>query len=154
MNIYELLNKLEISYQEVNHPKAYTVKEIQNLHLKIKGIGCKNLFLKDKNSTYYLIVLEENKRANMKDLEKLLKTSKLSFASEKELQDILKVEKGSVTPLAIINDEKNLVTLLIDKELENKTLLVHPNTNDKTISITYEDLLKFIRFTHHSVKSF
>ena len=90
----------------------------------------------------------------MKDLEKLLKTSKLSFASEKELQDILKVEKGSVTPLAIINDEKNLVTLLIDEELENKTLLVHPNTNDKTISITYEDLLKFIRFTHHSFKSF
>ena len=71
-----------------------------------------------------------------------------------ELQDILKVEKGSVTPLAIINDEKNLVTLLIDEELENKTLLVHPNTNDKTISITYEDLLKVIRFTHHSFKSF
>ena len=90
----------------------------------------------------------------MKDLEKLLKTFKLSFASEKELQDILKVEKGSVTPLAIINDEKNLVTLLIDEELENKTLLVHPNTNDKTISITYEDLLKVIRFTHHSFKSF
>ena len=90
----------------------------------------------------------------MKDLAKFLKTSKLSFASEKELQDILKVEKGSVTPLAIINDEKNLVTLLIDKELEKKTLLVHPNTNDKTISIAYEDLLKFIRFMHHSVKIF
>lgn len=35
---------------------------------------------------------------------------------------------------------------LIDKDLKDKQLLaVHPNTNEASILITYEDLMKFIK---------
>lgn len=73
----------------------------------------------------------------------------LSFARREELKKILGLEPGSVSPLGIINDKKNLVTLMIEKELKNKTLLVHPNVNTKTMSIRFEDLIKFIEQEKH-----
>ena len=123
MNIYELLNKLEISYQEVNHPKAYTVKEIQNLHLKIKGTGCKNLFLKDKNSIYYLLILEENKRANMKDLAKLLNVERAAYTQyETEYNTI---------PLIHLNTLANYFNVSIDYLLMLTDIKNYPKSIDK-----------------------
>ena len=53
---------------------------------------------------------------------------------------------GAVTPLGIINDKEHLVTIILDKDLQNKTLLVHPNRNTASIAIKYEDLIKFIQY--------
>lgn len=64
---------------------------------------------------YYLYVLEENKRADLKFLARFLQVSHLSFASEEELQNILGLEKGSVTPLGILHDKQNLVTFYLIK---------------------------------------
>ena len=62
-----------------------------------------------------------------------------------KLKKYLKVEPGSVTPLAIINDESNSVEMFIDEELKNEKLLgVHPNQNTSTILLTPEDLEKYI----------
>lgn len=93
--------------------------------------------------------MEASKRANLKELAKLLNKSKLSFSNEKELKEILKLNIGSVTPIGIINDKNNLVVLLIDRDLKGKKVLVHPNTNTKTMSIEYEDLIRFIEYTNH-----
>ena len=67
-----------------------------------------------------------------------------------ELNNILKLKPGSVTPLGIINDKDNIVTLIIDNELKGKKILVHPNTNTKTIVLSYDDLIKFIEFEKHN----
>lgn len=149
MDLYEVLDKLNIQYSEIEHEKVYTVQQAQNIKLMIDGIGCKNLFLTDKKGKYTLVILEDNKKANIKDLAKISSTNHLSFASEKELKNILNLEQGSVTPLGIINDTDNKVLILIDKDLENKKLLVHPNINTKTISIDYNDLIKFIDYENH-----
>ena len=94
--------------------------------------------------------MEETKRANIKDIAKLVNESHLSFASEIELNNILKLKPGSVTPLGIINDKDNIVTLIIDNELKGKKILLHPNTNTKTIVLSYDDLIKFIEFEKHN----
>ena len=60
--------------------------------------------------------------------------------------DILKLKIGSVSPFGIVNDSENKVTLLIDSDLKNKKLLFHPNINTKTISIEFDDLIKFIEY--------
>ena len=58
----------------------------------------------------------------------------------------LKLEPGHVSPMGLIHDEEKKVEVLIDKDLKNKKLLaVHPNTNEASILITYEDLMKFIK---------
>lgn len=148
MNLYDILNELNISYEEVSHEKVMTVEEAKNIENMIEGIGSKSLFLKDKKN-YYLIILEENKRADIKELANIIGCNKLSFASSERLKEVLGLEEGSVTPFGIINDVDNKVTLLIDKDLIDNKLLFHPNVNTKTMSITYDDLIKFIEYENH-----
>ena len=50
-----------------------------------------------------------------------------------------------------MNDTENRVTVVLDKELQGKKILVHPNRNTATISIQYEDLIKFIESEHHKI---
>ena len=117
MDIYTILNKLNINYEEVNHKSVCTVQEAINLGISkmITGIECKNLFVKSKNN-YYLILVKSSKRVNLKELSKLINETRLSFATIEELKEILNLDIGSVTPLSIINDKDNKVTLLLDKE--------------------------------------
>lgn len=149
MDIFEILSELSIKYQLLEHKAVYTVEEAKNLENMIEGLGCKNLFLKDKHHNYYLYVLEEDKKANLKELASFLNTQKLTFAASEELKEILNLEPGSVTPLSIINDKDNKCTVILDKDIENKKILLHPNTNTKTISMEYTDLIKVINYTNH-----
>lgn len=150
MNIYDILKELDIRYEEIEHKAIYTAEEAlqENIANRIDGIGCKNLFVKSKNK-YYLIFIKAEKRAELKLVAELLNETRLSFASEKELKDILNLTIGSVTPFGLVNDRGNLVTLLIDKELENQKVLVHPNVNTKTVSIQLSDLIKLIEHIKH-----
>lgn len=109
------------------------------------------MFLTDKKTnTYLLVVLEESKQANLREIANTMGMSHLSFVQSDELYQILHLQKGSVSPFGIIYDEKNCVTLLLDSELQGEKLLLHPNTNTKTMSIWYDDLIKFIKYTNHS----
>ena len=150
ISLYEILKELNIEYTEIEHEAVFTVEQALNVKSKIDGIGCKNIFLTDRKGNYILVVLEEQKKADIKEIAKILHTSHLSFCKNEELKDILKLEQGSVTPLGIINDTKNKVLLLFDKDLKNQKLLLHPNTNSKTISIQYVDLIKFIKHQNHN----
>ena len=150
MELYKILNNLNIKYKEIEHEPVYTIEQAKNIKGKIKGNGCKNLFLTNKKEKYFLLILDENKRANIKELAKTLKVNKLSFASTEDLKNILNLEQGSVSPLGIIYDNKNIVTLIIDKDLKDKKILIHPNTNTKTLSMDYNDLIKFIENENHS----
>lgn len=150
MNIYDILKELDIRYEEIEHKATYTAEEAlqENIANRIDGIGCKNLFVKSKNK-YYLIFIKAEKRAELKLVAELLNETRLSFASEKELKDILNLTIGSVTPFGLVNDRENLVALLIDKELENQKVLVHPNVNTKTVSIQLSDLIKLVEHIKH-----
>ena len=149
MDIYEIFDELNISYCEAEHPPVYTVSEAQAIKDVIEGTGSKNLFLTD-GKQYFLLVLDENKRANLKELAMRLNSARLSFASEEELLKILGLQSGSVSPFGIINDTLKLVTVIIDQSLAHKKLLLHPNINTKTVSVMYDDLLRFIEYTAHA----
>lgn len=147
--IYHILDRLGIPYEEVEHEAVYTVEDIQNLHLSIEGIGCKNLFLTD-GKHYYLYILKEDMRADLKALQRLLGVSRLSFASSSSLEKILHLSPGSVTPFGIIHDSSHLVQLLLDSSLKEQKLLFHPNVNTRTISISFADFIRFIEYEKHS----
>ena len=138
------LDELDIEYNIFYHDAVYTAEEAQKIKLDIDGVGCKNLFLKYKNN-YYLYLLEDNKKANLKELSNILNIGKLTFASEEELFDKLRLTKGSVTPMGIINNNGDVV-IIIDETIINNKILVHPNTNTATINISYEDLIKYINY--------
>ena len=149
MDIFEILDNLNIKYDYLEHEPVYTVEEAKRISNMLDGIGCKNLFLKDKKKNYYLIILQEDKRFDFKSFEKEHDLKHLSFCSEDELYNILGLTKGSCTPLGIINDINNIVKIYIDSVLIDNRLLFHPNRNDATISIIYTDLIKFIEHQNH-----
>lgn len=148
IDIYEVLNKLNIEYQMVEHEEVFTAEQSKHIKNMIEGVGGKTLFLKDKNN-YYLYLLDDERQANLKFLSKSLNIGRLSFGNEDELYDKLKLKKGSVTPLGIINDNSSVI-LIIDKTLKGKKILTHPNINTSTVSIRYDDLIKFIKYCNNT----
>lgn len=148
LTLYDVFNRLDISYDEIEHEKVVTIEDAVKVSSKIDGFGTKSLFLTDGNR-YYLVVLSEFKKANMRALAKLVGCKNLSFANKWDLSSTLKLEEGSVTPLGIINDKYKEVTVLIDKDLINCKILVHPNINTKTVSITCNDLIRYIEYFEH-----
>jgi len=86
---------------------------------------------------------------NLKDLSAKLGVKGLSFASPADLDAILGLIPGSVTPFGIINDLETKVTVVLDSEFVGQKLLFHPNTNTKTLSITFDDLIRFIEDQSH-----
>ena len=151
MELFKLLDELEIKFQTLEHAAVYTVEESRQLKIfeKLDGQACKNLFLRSKRGDFFILTLPAEKRADLKLVAKLLSLPRLSFASETELEKFLGLHTGAVTPLGIINDDTKKVRLILDAELQGKKLLLHPNTNTATISLTFEDLLKIIHRTGH-----
>lgn len=145
MEPYKTLEKLNISYKEVEHKKVMTSKEAEFIKDMIEGIGVKNLFLKSDKGGYFLVLTPDNKKVDLKVLSKMV-NGRLFFASTEELRNTLKLEQGSVTPLGLINDLKHEVIVLIDNILINEYVLVHPLVNTKTISLRMKDLIRLIEY--------
>lgn len=149
MEILDILDKLEIDYTMIEHEPVFTCEQAQFVKTLINGEGCKNLFLRNNKKQYFMYVLSDEKRADLKLLGKQNALGHLSFGNEEKLWELLKLKRGGVSPLGIINDDENAVTLLIDKELKDKLLLFHPNDNAKSLNIRYDNLIKFIEYTNH-----
>lgn len=150
MNLYTLLDQLQIPYSECEHSPVYTMEdaEQEKISERIEGKECKVLFLKHKKR-YYLVLLPGEKRADLKAVAEAAGEPKLAFGSEERLFELLHLTPGAVTPLAIIYDEEKQVKVLTDSSLKGENLLMHPCVNTKTVSIKYEDLLTFIQATGH-----
>jgi len=156
MDAIEKLKELNISFEQINHVAVYTIEEMDNLGKEIfKGAKiCKNLFVRDnKGKNHFLIVMPEEKRAPLSEISEKIGSTKLSFASEERLEKYLKLKPGSVSPLAVINDDTNDVQVVIDEELKKESLLgVHPNVNTSTILLKPEDLEKYIIGCNNKLK--
>lgn len=148
--VYETLDRLDISYEIIEHPAVYTIDEMDTLEVfRDMPWVAKNLFLRDaKGKRHFILVIDKDKKADLKLIRSQLGTSTLSFASEDRLMKFLQLAKGSVTPLGIINDEERAVEIVFDGSLAGRDYVgVHPNDNTATVLLSYEDLCKVI--TNH-----
>lgn len=152
--VFEKLKELNVKYEVMNHPAVFTIEEMDALNITEQGDVCKNLFLRDeKGKRHFLVVLDKDKKADLKDIQKQLGSTRLSFASAERLDKYLKLQKGEVTPLGVINDEEGSVEVVFDNDLIGKTKLgVHPNDNTATVWISFEDLKKVIDHNGNKIK--
>lgn len=152
-DVLELLKELKIEYSCIDHEPVYTVEEAQSLS-KLVPAGFKNLFLKDKASDrYYIAIMPEHKRADLKSMMKQLGAKRLSFANEEELYEILGLRPGSVTPFGLMNDTDNKVTVLLDEEMDTmEKVTFHPNVNTSTLILDRNDFDKYLDWTKHKVE--
>jgi len=147
------LSKLNIPYEITTHQAVYTIEETRALGLMDIGMVCKNLFLKDaKGKNFYLIVMSQDKKADLKDIAAQLGSAKLSFASEERLQTMLGLKKGAVSPLGIMNDQPHTITVAFDASLRIYGKLgVHPNDNTATIWLSFANLEKFVKYYGNNI---
>ena len=87
MSIEEKLQKLEITYEKVEHPAVYTVEEAKEKVPKIDGIGCKNLFLRTQKKECFLYTLPEDKQINLKSLVQIVHPLGLIIFGEHQILD-------------------------------------------------------------------
>ena len=144
--VYDILDEIGADYGVVEHEPLYTAEDLEKIKEVAPGLHAKNLFLRNaKGNKYYLIVTLDEKSVNLKEVKTKIGSTNLSFASEKRLMNVLKLVTGSVNPFALANDEERVVELYIDKELLTGELLnFHPNVNYKTVTISLDDLKKYL----------
>src|ERR1700754_3429596 len=102
--LFAFLNALGIETSTVTHPPLFTVTQSQELRGTIPGAHTKNLFLKDKRDTVFLVVAPEDAVIELKSLHHRLGAGRFSFGSANLMQELLGVVPGAVTPFGAIND--------------------------------------------------
>lgn len=152
--IYQLLDELKISYDRLDHEPISSVIEAVEKGIVLPGQQVKNLFLKNKKGRqFYLVILRDEKMADIKHLAEILDEKRLSFANDKELEELLQVEPGTVTPFGLLFDKEKKVQLIVDEEVDpNSTVGFHPFVNTTTLNIDYADFLRFLEKAEHTVK--
>lgn len=156
--VYDILDKLNINYKKYEHVPVFTIEEANELDIDINGHHCKNLFIRNrKGNQHYLVIIEESKKVDLKELASKLKSTPLSFASEDRLDKFLGLTPGSVTPFGLINDINREVIVVIDEELRRLSLNIsnsicfHPNVNTATIELSFEDFDKYLQWCGNKV---
>jgi Ala-tRNA(Pro) deacylase len=149
--LFAYLDGLGVAHKTVHHQALFTVEESQALRGKIPGAHTKNLFLRDKKGTVYLVVTLEDAAIELRSLHRLLGASgRFSFGSAELMRELIGVEPGSVTPFAVINDKGLRVTIVLDTAMvAHPVLNFHPLVNTGTTTISREGLLKFLEATGH-----
>ncbi|NVO12954.1 MAG: prolyl-tRNA synthetase associated domain-containing protein [Rhodoplanes sp.] len=149
-DLFACLDRLGVAHRTVRHQAVFTVEESQSLRGEIPGGHTKNLFLKDRRGTLFLVVALEDAAIDLKGLHRWLEAGRFSFGSAELLREALGVEPGSVTPFAAINDAALRVTVVLDTPmLAEETLNYHPLINTMTTAIAPADLVRFLRHTGH-----
>ena len=150
--VYALLKQLDIPYSRVDHDTAHTMADCAVIGEKLGVEICKNLLLTTRNhSVYYLLCMPGDKPFVTREFSKLMGCSRLSFASEEDLLQLLDVTPGSASLLALMNDPGHRVQLVLDRSVAQALWFgCHPCRNTSSLRLRTEDILhKFLPHTGH-----
>lgn len=139
------LEELNITYRMVEHPPAVTMDDANRFIEGEEGVKTKTLFLCNKKSkAYFLVVTDESKAVDMKQLEELIPAKGLHFCTEEKLMNKLGLPPGVVSIFGLLNNEEHDVNIILDRGILNETYITfHPNVNTATAFITIEDMYRF-----------
>lgn len=153
--IYDYLREREIPYEAIEHKAVFTVDQAKALNLPNPEAGAKNLFLRDdKKGNYYLLTVRETRIISLKEFQEKIGSRRLSFASEEDLFQMMKLSRGAVTPFGMLNDEACIIKVYFDAFFDGKIISVHPNDNTATVYLSCNDLVNLIREHGNSVEYF
>jgi Ala-tRNA(Pro) deacylase len=148
--LFRHLTDLGIDVNTVRHAPVFTVEEAKAARGELTGGHSKNLFLRNKKGRMWLVVAEESKAIDLKELGACIDAGRLSFGSPERLMRHLGVIPGAVTPFAVMNDPDGLVRVVLDRGLlDYDVLSFHPLDNTKTTTIRTDDLLRFLDAVDH-----
>ena len=151
---YDFLDKIGVFYETICHEAVFTMEECEMIEKELGAPICKNLFLCNRQQTqFYLLMLPSDKQFKAKNLSSELGSSRLSFADEQHMVDLLGIHPGAVTPMGLMNDKEKKVLLVIDKDLltSSEFFGCHPCVNTATIKLNLQEFVeKFVPMTGHN----
>jgi Ala-tRNA(Pro) deacylase len=144
--VYEALDAMGIPYDRYEHPPVFTGEEAAEHWGPIEATKVKNLFLRNKKGNrQYLVILEINKQADLRELVKTIGDDRFSFGSAERLMDTFGVTPGSVSPFGLLHAGSTDVRVIVDQDLRAADKLIfHPNLNTASITITVVDFERFL----------
>ena len=150
-DLFAYFDSLNIPHQTAWHAPVFTVAQGRALRGEDAQGHTKNLFVRDKKGTPFLVTALEDTAIELKSLHRRLGASgRFSFGSAELMRGLLGVEPGSVTPFAVLNDKEGRVSVVLDAAMMTHELLhFHPLTNTGTTTIARADLVKFLTATGH-----
>jgi Ala-tRNA(Pro) deacylase len=153
------LAALGIAFAEQEHRAVFTVAESSALDARIPGAHSKNLFLKDAGSAFWLVTVPAAARVDLKALPRAMLRQaqherkickRVSFAKAEDMERLLGIAPGSVTPLAMIDAAPGSVTVVLDEGLAaGDRVNVHPLRNTATIGLAGADIPRLLRHWGH-----
>lgn len=151
--LLHILSQLGIAWSLTEHDAVFTVEASMQLHKDIDGLHTKNLFLKDAGGQFWLITAPHDARVDLKVLPSVIGSKKLSFGKAEDMERLIGVFPGAVTPLAAFNDRTMSVSVVMDARLAASGCVnVHPLRNTATVGLSGDDLIAFIVHTGHKVQ--
>ena len=152
MSIFEFLEQHHIVYQRYDHPPVYTVAEARELVPPMPGVNTKNLFVRNKRGDrHILVVVGYGKQVDLQGLARTLGEKRLGLASQERLKRYLGVEPGAVSLLAIVNDARGEVEVIVDADVwAADALKCHPLVNTSTLAISRQDVVRLFYVTGHA----
>lgn len=143
---YDLLDRLGIDYERVDHAPAMTMEVCQAIDEVLNAVICKNLFLCNRQETaFYLLMIPDTKIFHTKDLSAQIGFARLSFAKPEYMEEFLDITPGSVSVMGLMNDTEHRVKLLIDEDVLNSEYVgCHPCINTSSIRFRTVDLVEKI----------
>lgn len=148
MDALLFLEELGVSYERFDQPPVDTCAESTALLPDdLPGVRTKHLFLRDrKKKNYYLVVVDEKKQVDLKELAVRLNENRLQMASEEDLEKYLQVEVGAVSMLSLINDPEGFVQFIVDQDIWNEEAFdCHPNKKGTVLLIKKTDWLHIFK---------
>jgi Ala-tRNA(Pro) deacylase len=147
------LAALGIAFTEVAHAALFTVADSAALHAAMPGTHTKNLFLKDAAGAFWLVTVPAQGRVDLKALPAAIGAKRLSFGGAADMQRLLGIAAGSVTPLAAINAAPGSITMVLAESLAAAAQVnVHPLRNDATLGLAGADILRLLAHWGHAAR--
>ena len=150
--VYDLLDRLGISYLRVDHEETNTMEACSEVD-KVLGVTiCKNLFLCNRQETnFYMLMMPGTKPFKTSVVSKLVGSARLSFADARYMEKFLHIRPGAVSVMGLMNDRERRVQLLIDREVaESEFLGCHPCVSTTSLKLKTRDMVSaFLPAVNH-----
>ncbi|MDD7719451.1 MAG: prolyl-tRNA synthetase associated domain-containing protein [Eubacteriaceae bacterium] len=140
------LDELGIEFDKVEHEPALTTEDADRFIEGKAGVRTKSMFLTDKKKrSWFLVIMDDVKRLDMKAFGELVETKGIKMASEESLMEKMMLPAGTVSVFGLINNAKHDIQVYFDEEIMSEEILTfHPNRNDITLFVKTPDVLKFL----------
>ena len=139
--VIAMLGELNIPCAIYEHEAAHTMEDCLALPYATPEVTfCKNILLCNRQLTdFYLLVMPPCRAFRTSEVSKRLGSSRLSFAPAEVMREMLGVESGSLSPMAVWFDRCKQVKLVFDGEVRRAgKIAFHPCDNTATVVFEQE----------------